>query len=87
MAGRLMDAGHKLVVFDTLGSATKPLVDRGAELGASPQDLGSRSDIVLISLPTPDIVKTVILGESGLVNATRAKVVVDLSTTGRALRP
>ena len=82
MAGRLMDAGHKLVVFDTLGSATKPLVDRGAELGVSPQDVGSRSDIVLISLPTPDIVKTVILGESGLVHATRAKVVVDLSTTG-----
>ena len=27
MVGRLMDAGHKLVVFDTLGSATKPLVD------------------------------------------------------------
>ena len=82
MAGRLMDAGHKLVVFDTQRAATTALVDRGAELGTSPQDLASRADIVLISLPTPGIVKSVVLGESGLVHGSRAKIVIDTSTTG-----
>jgi 3-hydroxyisobutyrate dehydrogenase-like beta-hydroxyacid dehydrogenase len=82
MAGRLMDAGHKLVVFDAQGAAAKPLVERGAELGSSPQDVASRADMILISLPTPDVVKSVVLGETGLIHGSRAKVVVDLSTTG-----
>jgi 3-hydroxyisobutyrate dehydrogenase-like beta-hydroxyacid dehydrogenase len=82
MAGRLMDAGHKLVVFDAQGAAAKPLVERGAELGSSPQDVASRAEMILISLPTPDVVKSVVLGETGLIHGSRAKVVVDLSTTG-----
>jgi 3-hydroxyisobutyrate dehydrogenase-like beta-hydroxyacid dehydrogenase len=82
MAGRLMDAGYKLVVFDAQGAAAKPLVERGAELGSSPQDVASRADMILISLPTPDVVKSVVLGETGLIHGSRAKVVIDLSTTG-----
>jgi len=82
MAGRLMDAGHTLVVFDTQSAAADRLVDRGAERGTSPQDVASRADIVLISLPTPAIVDSVVLGEHGLVHGSRAKVVIDLSTTG-----
>ena len=82
MAARLIDAGHELVVFDTQGTATEPLTARGAELGSSPEDVAARADIVFVSLPTPDVVKSVVLGENGIIRGGRAKVVIDLSTTG-----
>ena len=42
--------------------ATKPLVARGARLAKSPAEVASSADIVLASLPTPDIVKGRALG-------------------------
>jgi len=91
MAGRLMDAGYPLVVYDTQSEATEPLVKRGALLGTSPADVASRADVVLASLPTPDIVKAVTLGKDGISSGTRAKIVIDLSTSGpgaaKACRP
>src|SRR3546814_1429367 len=36
----------------------------------------------MLSLPTPDIVRTVTLGENGLAGSRRARIVIDLSTTG-----
>ena len=82
MAGRLLDAGYSLSVFDTQAEATKPLVERGARLAKSPAEVASSSDIVLASLPTPDIVKAVALGADGIVKGNRAKILIDLSTSG-----
>ena len=47
MAGRLMDAGYSLSIYDTQAEATKPLVARGARLAHSPAEVASASDIVL----------------------------------------
>ena len=82
MAGRLMDAGYVLSVYDTQDDATKPLVARGARLAHSPAEVASASDIVLASLPTPDIVKNVALGPNGISSGNRARIVIDLSTSG-----
>ena len=82
MAGRLLDAGYSLSVFDTQAEATKPLVARGARLAKSPAEVASSSDIVLASLPTPDVVKAVALGADGIVKGNRAKILIDLSTSG-----
>jgi 3-hydroxyisobutyrate dehydrogenase-like beta-hydroxyacid dehydrogenase len=82
MAGRLMDAGYSLVVYDTLNEAMQPLLKRGAQQGKSPADVASRVEIVLASLPTPDIVKTVALGADGISSGNMARIVIDLSTTG-----
>jgi hypothetical protein len=40
------------------------------------------ADIVLVSLPTPDVVKAVALDSGGIIEGTRAKILIDLSTTG-----
>ena len=40
------------------------------------------ADIVLASLPTPDIVKAVALGPDGIIAGNRASILIDLSTTG-----
>jgi 3-hydroxyisobutyrate dehydrogenase-like beta-hydroxyacid dehydrogenase len=82
MAARLLDAGHELVVHDVQREATAPLAARGATVASSPAEVASSADIVLTSLPTPDIAKAVALGPDGIIAGNRARVMVDLSTTG-----
>src|SRR3981081_2672334 len=82
MAARLLDAGYSLSIYDTQSEATKPLVARGARLAKSPAEVASSADIVLVSLPTPDIVKAVALGPDGITAGNRAGIVIDLSTSG-----
>jgi 3-hydroxyisobutyrate dehydrogenase-like beta-hydroxyacid dehydrogenase len=82
MAGRLLDAGYALTVFDTRADALRPFVAKGAQTASSPAALASAVDTVLVSLPTPDIVKQVVLGPDGLSSGTKLRTFVDLSTTG-----
>ncbi len=82
MAGRLLDAGHKLTVFDISGQVIQPLVARGAVRAESPADVAAATDIVLVSRPTPDVVHEVALGAAGVASGSRAKIMIDLSTTG-----
>ena len=82
MAGRLLDAGYSLCIYDAQPDATKELVARGARLAKSPAEVASSADIVLGSLPTPDIVKAVTLGADGIIAGNRATIFIDLSTTG-----
>ena len=82
MALRLLDAGHRLCVFDTSAAAMKPLVDRGATAAASAEAVASSAEVVMMSLPTPPIVQAVSLGDGGILRGTRVKTLVDLSTTG-----
>jgi len=82
MAGRLLDAGHSLVVFDTNPAVVKPLTDRGAASASSAEDVASQAEVVFISLPTPPIVQVVSLGDKGILNGSRVKTMIDLSTTG-----
>ena len=82
MAGRLLDAGYELAVYDTSDSALAPLVARGAQRCASPAEVASATETVLASLPTPMVVSAVALGENGVIVGSRVKTFVDLSTTG-----
>lgn len=82
MASRLLDAGYALCVFDTNPSAVKPLEARGARVAGSPADVASAARIVLMSLPTPNIVQAVALGERGIAGGSTARTVIDLSTSG-----
>ncbi len=82
MAARLLDAGYELCIFDTQAAATAPLVARGAVLATSPGEVAATAETVLLSLPTPDIVRSVTLGDNGLLRGNRIRTVIDLSTTG-----
>ena len=83
MASRLLDAGYRLCVYDVSAEATRPFVARGAQLAASPAEVASTAEIVLVSLPTPDIVKLVATGgNAGIINGTKVRLMIDLSTTG-----
>jgi len=83
MASRLLDAGHQLCIYDVSAEATAPFAARGATLAASPAEVASQAEIVLVSLPTPDIVRTVALGgNAGIINGSKVRLMIDLSTTG-----
>jgi 3-hydroxyisobutyrate dehydrogenase-like beta-hydroxyacid dehydrogenase len=82
MARRLLDAGYALTVFDTTEAAVAPLVAAGARRADSPAAVASAAEIVLASLPTPPIVEAVALGPKGIAEGSRAKIFVDMSTTG-----
>ncbi|RXG90914.1 NAD(P)-dependent oxidoreductase [Bradyrhizobium vignae] len=82
MASRLLDAGYGLCVYDAHPDAVAPLVARGARLLKSPREVASAAEIILLSLPTPDVVRAVTLGDDGIGRGSRVRTVIDLSTTG-----
>jgi 3-hydroxyisobutyrate dehydrogenase-like beta-hydroxyacid dehydrogenase len=82
MALRLLDAGHRLTVYDVDGAAMQRLVDRGAEAASSPAEVAAATEVVLTSLPTPLIVHEVALGPGGIAEGPRVRRLIDLSTIG-----
>ncbi|HEY6754276.1 MAG TPA: NAD(P)-dependent oxidoreductase [Pseudolabrys sp.] len=82
MARRLIEAGHKLVVYDTRNDAVAPLIALGAQLASSPADVADRVETVMASLPSLQISEKVATGEGGVIHGKRIKRFIDLSTTG-----
>jgi 3-hydroxyisobutyrate dehydrogenase len=71
MAGRLLDAGHSLVVHDAREAAAASLLARGARWAASPAEVGATAQTVITILPTSREVRQVLLGPKGLLDALR----------------
>ena len=79
MALRLVAAGYELVVYDVRPESVAALTAKGARAAASPAEVASAVDTVLLSLPTPPIVREVAAKVGG---GSKVKTVIDLSTTG-----
>jgi 3-hydroxyisobutyrate dehydrogenase-like beta-hydroxyacid dehydrogenase len=82
LAQRLVGAGFGLTIFDTNETAVRPFLEKGARAAASAAALASECEIVITCLPTPQIVQAVALGPAGVVEGTRVKIFIDMSTTG-----
>lgn len=82
IAGRLIDAGYELIICDANQDALAPLLEKGAVRADTPKAVADQAPVVLISLPTPDVVAMVGLGENGLAEGGAVRTVIDLSTTG-----
>ena len=82
MSRRLVAAGHKVVVYDVDPRALQQATEAGASAAHSSADVASQAEIVMASLPTPDIVKAVALSSNGVVAGRKVKTFIDLSTTG-----
>jgi 3-hydroxyisobutyrate dehydrogenase-like beta-hydroxyacid dehydrogenase len=85
MSRRLLAAGHRLVVHDVRPAAVDALVAEGAEAARPPAEVAARAEVVLVSLPTPEVVREVALGPGGLIQGRALRTYVDLSTTGQAV--
>lgn len=85
MARHLLDKGFSLSVFDPNPQALAPLLERGARRHATPREVADHAQIVLVCVPTPDIVEHVVLGVDGVIHGQTVKILVDHSTTGPSL--
>ena len=84
MAGRLLDAGHKLAVRDISEAAMAPLLERQAQSASSAKDLADKAEIVICSLPSNAAIRNALLGPDGLIEGGRMRVYVSAGTTGSA---
>jgi 3-hydroxyisobutyrate dehydrogenase-like beta-hydroxyacid dehydrogenase len=82
MVRRLIEAGHRLTVFDKRRDAVDQLAAIGAIAAASTADVADKVETVMASLPTPAIVQAVSTGDGGVIQGKRVRRFVDLSTTG-----
>lgn len=82
MANRLIAAGYELTVYDTVAASVDALVASGAKAAPSPKAVADAAELLFASLPTPDVVREVAIGENGVIRGTRVRIFVDLSTTG-----
>jgi 2-hydroxy-3-oxopropionate reductase len=79
MAARLLQAGHDDCVHDTRAEARSTLAEQGARAVDSPREVADAAETVLVSLPAPEVVRSV---AEGLHGGAAMRRYVDLSTTG-----
>ncbi len=80
MSRRLIDKGHDVTVWNRTRSKTQELVAAGAKVAETIADL-AKADILFIMVSTPKDLEQVVMGEGGLLYATKLpKVIVDCST-------
>ena len=82
MSRRLIEAGHRLVVYDTRPEAIARLTALGAAAASSPKDVADRVETVMASLPSLDAVWAVAAGKDGVLEGSEVRRFVDLSTSG-----
>ncbi len=81
MSGHVLDAGYPLTVWNRTASRTTPLAQAGAEVGSSPSDVASRSDITITMVSDSQDVEAVVAGPDGVIEGAAAgSVVIDMST-------
>ncbi|HET6220036.1 MAG TPA: NAD(P)-dependent oxidoreductase [Acidobacteriaceae bacterium] len=81
MAGRLLDAGYPLRIWNRTPGKTQPLVDRGAKLAKSPRDAAAGAAVVISMLADVPVCRDVWLGRGeALVDIAPGTILVESST-------
>lgn len=80
-AEHLLAANRQLYVYDQVAARMQNAVEQGAAATASARELAAQSDIMVLALPSPEAVESVMSGENGiLAGAPRGALVLDVST-------
>jgi 3-hydroxyisobutyrate dehydrogenase-like beta-hydroxyacid dehydrogenase len=82
MAGKLLEAGHELWIYDVREEAMRPLLERQARRAASPKELADTCDTVIVSLPTLEIFQHALSGPDGLLAGKALTTLVNTCTVG-----
>ena len=81
MAKNLVKAGYELVVNDFNKAAVAELVALGAEEAANNKEVAEKCEVVITMLPNSPHVRTVALGENGLVEGFKeGSILIDMSS-------
>lgn len=83
-ANRFLEHGYELVIHDKNEEMLNYFRKKeNAYIAESPKSVADLAEIVFVSLPTPQIIYHVALGEGGLIHGNKIHTYVDLSTTGQ----
>jgi 2-hydroxy-3-oxopropionate reductase len=78
---RLVQTGNHLTVYDRDPAKVAALTDLGASAGTSAAHAASVSDVVILSLNAPAIVRAAVFGPSGVAEgARRGTLIIDMSS-------
>ena len=81
MAKNLLKAGYELVVYDVVAEAVQSLVGMGAMSGKDAGDVSEQCDVIITMLPNSPHVKSVVLGNGGVLEKVRAgSILIDMSS-------
>jgi 3-hydroxyisobutyrate dehydrogenase-like beta-hydroxyacid dehydrogenase len=81
MARRLVDAGHRVAVWNRDGAKADELVKAGARRAATPRDSAAGSEVIITMVTDSAAVESVTLGRDGAIHGAKAgAVIVDMST-------
>lgn len=86
MAGRILDQGFRLVVFNRTREKAEPLLEKGAAWAGSPFEVAQQADILFTMVGYPADVEEVYFAENGILNGVApGKLIVDMTTTSPSL--
>src|SRR5215831_16917643 len=81
MAANLLKAGHQVTGFDIVPRAVEALSAKGGSSAASAAEAASAGEILITMLPAGTQVRSVYLGEAGvLASARKGTLLIDCST-------
>ncbi len=81
MAANLIKAGHQVTGFDVVTRAAEALAEKGGRAAASAAEAAGAGELVITMLPAGAQVRSVYLGDSGvLANARKDALLIDCST-------
>ena len=82
LAGSLLRNNFDLTVRDLDKSLTNSLKELGAKVAKSPKELAEQSDLIITSLPSPEVSAEVMESEDGILNGlSENKIWLEMSTT------
>lgn len=85
MAGRLIEAGFPLTIWNRTKSKTEELVKKGAKAVNSPKEVAAESTVIVTMISEGPVLKEVCLGANGvLAGAKSGSVLIDMSTVDPA---
>ncbi|WP_285399772.1 NAD(P)-dependent oxidoreductase [Lysinibacillus sp. fls2-241-R2A-57] len=86
MSINLLKAGYTVYGFDTNSKAMEQFIDEGGVGLATAKEVAEQSDIIMTSLPTPQIVEQVYKSEQGIIHhAKKGSLLIDFSTVNPEL--
>ena len=82
LAGSLLRNNFDLTVRDLDETLTNSLKDLGAKVAKSPKELAKQSDLIITSLPSPEVSAEVMEADDGIINGlSENKIWLEMSTT------
>ena len=82
IARRLLQEHHDVIAFDTRNEALGRIAALGAQTASSAKEVADRAETVMASLPSPRASLEVATSAAGVIEGSRVKRYVDLSTVG-----